>query len=118
MLELRNFCLQYKEWKRILGTIDGYKEDCSHETPINPDYFGLSSVEKLIFRRNEFVHKVWLVEQAAKLADESLATYVIKGVTDGFSYDILMARYEIPCSRGKYYDTYRKFFYILDKMRG
>ena len=120
MLELRNFCLQYVEWKAMLRMIDGFKSKSTYmESLLNSfDYFGDSSVEKTVLRRNELVHRIWLVEKAAKLADPDLSSFIIKGVTIPESYDILRAKHNIPCSRTTYYEMYRKFFYILDKMRG
>ena len=46
-----------------------------------------------------------------------LNTYVLKAVTEGLSYDILKARFNIPCCRNVYYDIYRRFFWLLDKSR-
>ena len=47
-----------------------------------------------------------------------LAKYLLKGITEGWSYDILKARLNIPCCKDIYYDLYRRFFWLLDKERG
>ena len=39
-----------------------------------------------------------------------------EGVTCGVSYGVLAAR-GIPCGKDYYYDKYRKFFWLLDKVR-
>ena len=44
---------------------------------------------------------VSMVEKAANESDDKLGDYILKAVTEGISYDTL----------------YRKFFYILDKLR-
>lgn len=120
MLELRNFCLQYVDWKAMVRMIDGYKSESKYMTSLLQDnnYFDDSSVEITVLRRNELIHKIWVVDEAAKLAAKDLAPYIIKGVTIPESYDILDAKHNIPCSRNEYYKTYRKFFYVLDKIRG
>ena len=46
-----------------------------------------------------------------------LAEYILKGVTEGWSYDILKARMNIPCCKDVYYTAYRRFFWLLNKAR-
>lgn len=58
-----------------------------------------------------------VVEQAAIEADPYLASYILKAVTEGLSYNYLKARLEIPCSRDMNYDRYRRFFWLLDRAR-
>ena len=43
--------------------------------------------------------------------------YILKGVTEGWSYDILKARSNIPCCKDVYYNLYRRFFWLLNKAR-
>ncbi len=50
-----------------------------------------------------------MIENIAAEADESLAEYLIKGITEGWSYDILKARMNIPCCKDVYYNVYRRF---------
>ena len=51
-------------------------------------------------------------------ADEYLYEYIMKAVTEGLPYTYLQTVMDIPCSRDTYYDRYRKFFWLLSKMRG
>lgn len=118
MLELRNFCLQYNEWKALLRNMDGYKSTGYLLVDAFAQTLGDSSVEKEVLKRNEYIHRCWLVETAANKTDPGLAPYILKGVTIPETYDVLLARHEIPVSRSTYYKAYRKFFYILDKIRG
>ena len=71
------------------------------------DYYGM------IFRATQSVELFC----AYKLTDSDLADYIIIGVTEGCSYDILKARLDIPCCKDVYYELYRKFFWLLDKER-
>lgn len=114
-LELRNYCLQYPEWKKELRNRDGYKTDLNFSVR---ETINNSSVENAVIKRDKAYDKVMCVVEAARLTDEELVDYIIKGVTLGVSYDYLKLRCGIPCSRDTYYRRYRKFFFILDKIRG
>ena len=54
---------------------------------------------------------------AAIGADPDLYQYLIRGVTEGLSYDALKMKYDIPCCRDVYYAAYRRFFWLLSKRR-
>ena len=113
--ELKHFCLQYIEWKTEYSELDGMKGgDMIRETKStnisNP-------VERIIERRLYLSDRIDLIETAALEAGSELNTYVLKAVTEGLSYDILKARFNIPCCRNVYYDIYRRFFWLLDKAR-
>jgi hypothetical protein len=58
-----------------------------------------------------------LVEQTALAADSELATYILKGVTEELSFNMLKSKLDIPCSKDTYYDRYRRFFWLLDEIR-
>ena len=55
-----------------------------------------------------------MVNTVAIKVDEHLSKYLIKGITENLSYDILKVRFDIPCSRSVYYKKYRQFFALLD----
>lgn len=117
-LELRNYCLQYPEWKKILKNKDGYRCKSGISRIGGGVNFDESFIEETVIRRDEVYNKVTSVLNAAKMADEELVDYIVKGVTLGVSYDYLKLKCGIPCSRDTYYRRYRKFFFILDKIRG
>lgn len=58
-----------------------------------------------------------IVRDACKEADPFLAPYILKAVTEGVSYTYLRTMYDIPCGRSMYFDRYRKFFWLLSKVR-
>ena len=58
-----------------------------------------------------------MVEQAAIGADPDLYPYILRGVTEGLSYNALKMKYGIPCCREVYYVAYRRFFWLLSKRR-
>lgn len=115
--ELKHFCLQYPVWKKACASLRGS--------------FGRHEELNTFFQRNKlgdptqrygiamayFSHLSDMVEQSAREADPVLGDYILKGVTEGISYDLLRAKTDIPCSKDTYYDRYRKFFWILSKKR-
>lgn len=115
--ELKHFCLQYPFWKRAYSEIDWlYGQD------FNPSAYSKSNLPAdptyhLAEKRVKYFHRMEMVEQAAINADPELASYILKGVTEGASYTYLKSRLEIPCSRDTYYDRYRRFFWLLNKSR-
>lgn len=114
--ELKHFCLQYPVWKRIYAELDGFKSSGTDVAPSrtnSPSDPTAQSVESRLY----YLTKMETVEQAAKKSDPVLATYVLKAVTEGLAYPYLKARLNIPCSKDTYYDCYRRFFWILSRIR-
>ena len=115
--ELKNFCMQYAEWKKLIIQIDGYTNN--HEiVHINKEKTKISIVESSVLLRDTLRARIDIVEEAAKLTGSDLSKWILKGVTSPVSYDYLYLNLGIPCSRDTYYKRYRMFFYILDKLRG
>lgn len=114
--ELKYFCLQYPTWKKRYEEIDGL---CCPATDLV--YSRLNTpgdpTAKTVEMRSIYFERMEMIEQAAIKADPYLASYILKAVTEGYSYTYLKARLEIPCSRDMYYDRYRRFFWLLDKTR-
>lgn len=50
-------------------------------------------------------------------ASSDLGVYILRGVTQAMTYEQLNARIRVSCSRDVYYETYRRFFWLLDKAR-
>lgn len=114
--ELKHFCLQYQSWKKIVVLLDSLSKTKYDELMTKTNKH-LSPVERCIMEREYYLERMEMIEKAAKLADESLASYILKGVTEGLSYEYLKTRLDIPCCRDTFYDRYRKFFWILNEIR-
>ena len=113
--ELKHFCLQYDDWKNYIREIDGMKsknlpECVSGKNISNPV---LWAVEK----REDYLLKIRIVEEAAYQTSPELMNYILKAVTKGLKYENLRMVYNLPCGREMWYELYRKFFYILDGSR-
>lgn len=117
-MELKYFCLQYPIWKRALTSLNGLSQR-PDDLMIFKHKDGKSPTERCAEAREFYKNRMLIVERAARAADVELMPYILIGVTEGLSYETLNAKYEhpMPCCRDVYYDCYRKFFYILDKMR-
>jgi hypothetical protein len=113
--ELKHFCLQYPLWQKELSYLDGYSHrmvlmKVNNDTAKDP-------ISELVEKRLEYSRWCTLVEHTTKEAAEELADYLLKGVTEGLSYDILRVQTCIPCCRDTYYGLYRRFFWLLSKER-
>ena len=115
--ELKHFCLQYDIWKKAYEGIDGFKLNPLNEgTLVMSRTFGDPTGSAAIIKEY-YSKRISLIEDAAKETDSELCGYILKGITKGYSYDILKVRFDIPCCKEVYYNLYRKFFWILDKER-
>lgn len=100
-LELKNFCLQYPEWKERLREINYYRlaEDGDPKRPTED-----LAIEELYLKR-----KIELVERTAEEVDPTISSFLLQCVTCGKSYNVLVA-YGIPCGKEYFYKRYREFF--------
>lgn len=115
--ELKHFCLQYPIWKKAYAALDGLSK-----RPADLDLFIKNSnisnpTAKCAEARIYYGERISTVEQAAKETDSLFANFILKAVTEGYSYEYLKARLEIPCCRDVYYQYYRRFFWLLNKIR-
>lgn len=114
--ELKYFCLQYPLWRRAYELLDGLQL-CSYDLVYvsNSDISDVTG--KCVEEREIYLERMKTVEQAAIEADPYLASYILKAVTEGHSYNYLQTKLNIPCGRDMYYDRYRRFFWILSQER-
>lgn len=114
-LELKHFCLQYNDWKK---RAESYISSSSIIFP------GRVSDGKLSDRTGELAvvnadldRNSRIVKEACERTDRSLSKYIFIAVTQGLSFTTLKMIYEMPCEKDMYYDRYRRFFWVLDKLR-
>lgn len=111
--ELKHFCLQYPIWKKKLNELIFIKckaeKSITEKNAVKQDPTA-DCAETMIFYND----RIALVENIAKEAADDLSEYLLKGITEGVSYDNLKTISNIPCCRDKYYELYRRFFYILN----
>lgn len=115
-LELKHYCLQYSSWRRELASIYPGAKSIVQSEKVQTS--GMSDQTAAIaIRRTRLEKKIQLVEQAALKTDGDLYDYILLSVTSGASFEYLQTVKEIPCCRNTFYDRYRKFFWVLDKLK-
>ncbi len=115
--ELKHFCLQYPGWKKTLSNLE-----FSIPSPNDPVRVAKTNnisdpVAKLVEARLFYANRIEMIERIAEKVDADISKYIVKGVTEGLSYDVMAARYQLPCSKDTYYDRYREFFFLLSRER-
>ena len=112
--ELKHFCLQYQGWCRIIRELDGL-----HSRSVADIIFaGVSDpTAKIAEVREKYLRNIEMIKRATDEADPVIGTYILRGVTEGLSYETLRMLTDVPCCKDVYYDLYRKFFWILDQLR-
>lgn len=113
--ELKHFCLQYPTWKKACAGLDGLARQGTNVRR----HSGNSSdpTAKAAEAREWYLDRMSIIENAAMETDTVISPYILKGVTEGCSYDHLRTKYNIPCGKDMYYDLYRRFFWLLSKER-
>lgn len=71
---------------------------------------------ELAIKRESLLHRIDLVNESAKISGGDIFEYLLKSVAYGYSFKTLQAD-GIPCGKDYFYERYRKYFYILDKLR-
>lgn len=104
-LELKYFCLQYKEWKEYLK--DYYLRYGTSE-------FSDPTAEEAMLR-TIYIYNIDLVTQISKIAGGEISEYLFKAVTEDLSFVNLKTSLNIPCSKDYYYERYHKFWYLLSQ---
>lgn len=112
--ELKHFVMQYPDWQKFLAEINYYGE---HPTNCNyiSDEWPSSPTEQIALLKEKFIRNMRTVDLALKDTHPELGNIIFKNICDGNSYET--SRYYVPISRSEYYDLYRKFFWLLDRVK-
>lgn len=111
--ELKHFCFQYNDWLKALAVLNGWST--SNDiwlAGIVKNNCPASQTERIAIARSYYAKRIELISKCLEEIQPAIAPFIIKGVTDGLSYDILAAQ-GCPCCREYYYGEYRKFFWQL-----
>ena len=115
--ELKHFCLQYPYWKKLYISSGNYFPEISQMTVSNINKSFVDPTSKYAIKFSDLSKRLSIIIDSARKTDLGLSKYLIKAVTEGFSYEYLRTKLDIPCSRDTYYECYRRFFWLLDKIR-
>lgn len=100
--ELKHFCLQYREIKDKLLSLDLINYICNDPTA------------RTAILKTEYMQALKLIETTAYDTDFTLFNYILKGVSEDISYSEL----KIPCSKYMYDYLRQKFFWLLSNRKG
>ena len=115
--QLKHFCLQYPNWKRTYAELDGNSISLSSVDKMPNSNLPGDPTAKRAITKVRLVERIDMIEKAAKEADRQLHNYILKAVTENLSYTYLKTKLDIPCGKDMYYDRYRRFFWLLNKVR-
>ena len=115
--ELKHFCFQYKEWKKALALLDGWQSHGDEVGGIIKGNMPSDPTERCAMLRAYYSQHIELINDCLAMLEPAIAPYILKGVTEGLSYNQLRAR-GCPCGSETYYQLYHKFFWLLSKERG
>lgn len=115
--ELKHFCLQYPVWKKTCIDLDNSSVSISSIERLPASNTPGDPTAKRAITKARLNERISMVERVAKEADEYLWQYILKAVTENLSYTYLKNSLDIPCGKDLYYDRYRKFFWLLSKIR-
>ena len=116
--ELKHFCLQYKEWRKELNELPDISVSHALDGRVHGHGRGPGDpVFDAVVCRELLTDRIQMVKKAAKACSEDLGNYIFKGVTEGISYEGLHLQNGIPCCKETYYEAFRRFFFILSKLR-
>ncbi len=116
-LELKQFCMQYPLWKKVYDTMDGASVQPPMAVIVSKSYGHGDPTAQCAEARSFYSDRIDMIEKTAKDADPDLWKYLVVGITEGRSYDTLKKKMDIPCCKDVYYDSYRKFFWLLSCAR-
>lgn len=115
--ELYHFCLQYPEWKKSYTSLDGYSAKSGSVIEQSNRYETPDPTTAYVEARLYYRERIEMVERVAKEAAADLYLPMLRAVTEGVSFEHLNAQSRIPCSKDTWYTIYRRFFWLLDKVR-
>lgn len=116
--ELKHFCLQYPMWKKAYVDLEEVNVALSTTERFPSSNLPGDPTAKRAMARAQLIERIEMVEKIAMEADDYLWKYILKAVTENLSYTHLRTKMGIPCGKDMYYDRYRKFFWLLNKVRG
>ena len=112
--ELKHFCLQYHRWEKILRSFTYVRSN---------DVIHISDKDisdptcKIAMAETYCQNRIAMVRKAALETDKIFCDFILKAVTQGYSYNTMRTKYDVPCGKDIWYEMYHKFFWLLDTVR-
>ena len=114
--ELKHFCMQYPEWKRLYSDLSSADYPGSILSATYSKHLADRTSERAVILVS-LRKKMSLIEDCACKSDPILCEYILKAVTENRPYVYFETVMHIPCGKDMFYDRYRKFFWLLSNER-
>ena len=115
-LELKHYCLQYPEWKKSYAELLVVRSHANLHQHIQTSKLQ-DTTSHIAIMLTDYKNRMEMIERTANLADPVIGAFILKAVTEEYSFNYLKMQMDMPCERDMYYDRYRKFFWLLSKER-
>lgn len=116
--ELKHFCRQYPIWKKAYNGLDGLSRHPGDLELFSTPNQTSDPTARCVEAREFYLTRMEMIERCARDADPELCDYIMSYATKGDGYSVLKMRDHIPCCKDVFYEAARKFFWLLDKVRG
>ena len=108
--ELKHFCLQYPIWKKARLALDGLsRRPADLQVFVSCGQVKGDPTERCAQSRIFFGERMEMVEQAAIEAEPDLYSYLLRGVTEGLSYDALKILKDAGLPHIRFHDLQHTF---------
>lgn len=114
--ELLYFSRQYNTMKQELHELR-MSYPCLNQDAMVANSDIPDPVARAYARIETLLEKIHMIESTAIETDPELAKWVRIGVTNDYSYEYMHQMLGMPIGRTKYYELYRKYFYLLAQKR-
>lgn len=111
--ELKHFCLQYRSWRKAYAALEGIRTYKIDPAGLRKENFSSDPTARCAIEKAFYSERMDMLKRVCQKADPIFADYILAAVIEGWSYDILKARFQIPCCKDDYYKLYRRFFRLL-----
>lgn len=109
-----HFALQYNEWKEQYNALKGLSAVTGDGMP-QGSAVG-NPTERKGIKMAEISKSMALIENTVREADSEMYEWLLEGVTkEAVSFNYLHMRYKMPFDKRRYYESRRKFYYLLFK---
>lgn len=120
--ELKHFCLQYPIWRKAYSSLSGISGKPSDWAMFIVTSTLGDPTAKVGIARAYYSERTDMIERVAEQTDQQLAPYILKAVTEGWSYDILkelaqMVEHWIVISKGQGFESLTILFYFFFQVR-
>ena len=111
---VKAYAREYTDWIKMRAYMTSTSKSQRYDEPKGNAKGAGRPTENLAIRLVQISKKIDLIERTAREVDPFIYPYLLKGVTEGKTFEELLAD-GITCSRNTYYTRRRKFYWMLSE---